>query len=169
MNIRPTEITRANYIGVSRIVLWTPLATAMMLREQWAAAAVAIVMSGVSDVADGVIARRENTISTFGVFLDLTADKVFVSALFISLAAQGLVPLWAVLTIVVREFLVMGLRAFAAAESTVITADKAGGAKIIATFLAILAVVLHLAIAPYLVVLAVVLTIVSGLRYAYGS
>jgi CDP-diacylglycerol--glycerol-3-phosphate 3-phosphatidyltransferase len=167
MVISHPGITAANYIGLSRIFLWTPLATYFVLLQRWDGAFVAILMAGISDMADGFVARREGTISNFGAFLDLTADKVFVALMLTCLGYQGLVPLWAVLIVLVREFLVMGLRCYAAAEHVSIPVDSVGRSKCFFTFAAILAIVLGLPVAPLLLVVACALTVVSGAMYFY--
>jgi len=163
MPVRHHGVTTANYIGLSRIVVWTPIAITFVLLRMWEGAFLAICLSGISDILDGIIARREETVSNFGVFLDLTADKVFVSAMLLCLLYAQLAAFWCVLTILLRDFIVMGLRCFAASEATVLSADKLGGAKIVVTFAAILAIVLHLRVAPYLLIAATLLTVVSGL------
>jgi CDP-diacylglycerol--glycerol-3-phosphate 3-phosphatidyltransferase len=169
MLLPPSGITLANYIGLSRLLVWTPLAIAFVLVQRWEGAFVSILMAGISDMADGFVARRERTLSNFGSFLDLTADKVFVTSMLVILAYQGFVPLWAVLIIVLREFMVMGLRCFAAAENVAIAPDRIGRTKCLVTFLAILAIVLNLSIAPYLLVAACTLTMISGVLYFYRA
>ncbi len=89
--------------------------------------------------------------------------------MFVCFAYQELAPLWAVWTILVREFLVMGLRCFAAAENVVIQADTIGGLKIIATFLCILAILVNAGVAQFMLILTVVLTVVSGVSYFYTA
>jgi CDP-diacylglycerol--glycerol-3-phosphate 3-phosphatidyltransferase len=165
----PRAVTKANYVGISRIVLWTPLAVVCTLADWQVGAFVAIVMCGVSDVLDGTIARRENTLSQFGVFLDLTADKVFVASMLVCFVYKGFVPMWVVIAILVREFLVMGLRCYAAAEQVIISADLLGGLKIITTFVAFLAITLHLGLGFWLLMVATTLTIVSGVAYFYRA
>jgi CDP-diacylglycerol--glycerol-3-phosphate 3-phosphatidyltransferase len=169
MAISPPGITIANYIGLSRILLWTPLATAFVLVQRWDGAFAAILMAGLSDMADGYVARRQKTISNFGAFLDLTADKVFVTAMLVCLNYQGAVPLWAVLVILLREFFVMGLRCYAAAEHVSIPVDRIGRSKCFFTFAAILAIVLNLPFAPQLLIVACALTVVSGGMYFYRA
>ena len=162
-------ITLANYIGLSRLLLWTPLAIGFVLVQRWDAAFASILMAGISDMADGFVARREKTLSNFGAFLDLTADKVFVTSMLVILAYQGFVPLWAVLIILLREFMVMGLRCFAAAENVTIAPDRIGRTKCLFTFLAIMAIITNLGVAPYLLVVACALTVVSGVLYFYRA
>jgi CDP-diacylglycerol--glycerol-3-phosphate 3-phosphatidyltransferase len=72
-----------------------------------------------------------------GVFLDLTADKIFVASLLIALVQVGLTPGWITAVIVTREFLVSGLRSVAAARGVVIPAGNLGKQKTLLTLLGI--------------------------------
>lgn len=169
MAMRRDGITKANYIGLSRIFILTPLAIAFVVMMKWNAAFIVVCLSGISDILDGIVARREKTVSSFGVFLDLTADKVFVSATLVCLVYQNLVPLWIVLTILLRDFLVMGLRCFAAAERVVIPANKLGGWKVIITFMALLAITAGAKTGLYLLVAAAALATISGVVYFWRA
>ena len=99
-------------------------------------------LASITDFFDGYLARRLHVVSSFGVFLDLTADKVFVSAILIALVQIGLVPAWIVFVIVTREFLVTGLRSIAAAKGKVIPAGMWGKQKTFITLVAIGALLL---------------------------
>ncbi|MEE8438825.1 MAG: CDP-alcohol phosphatidyltransferase family protein [Micropepsaceae bacterium] len=169
MSLSLSRITKANYISLARLFVLTPASVTFVLLEYWYVALFMLVVSGASDHLDGIIARREATVSNFGVFLDLTADKTFVIAMFVCFLHQGLVPLWAVLVIVLRELMVTGLRCYAAAENIVIKPAPMGGWKIIITFVAMFAVVLHLDIAPHLVIGTAFLTALSGIMYFYNA
>jgi CDP-diacylglycerol--glycerol-3-phosphate 3-phosphatidyltransferase len=94
------------------------------------------VLGSATDFLDGYLARRYKLVSPLGIFLDLTADKVFVSAVLIALVQVGLVPAWIVAIIVAREFLVTGLRSMASAKGKVIPAGKWGKQKTLITMIA---------------------------------
>ena len=55
-------ITLANYIGLSRLLLWTPLAIGFVLVQRWDAAFASILMAGISDMADGFVARLQREV-----------------------------------------------------------------------------------------------------------
>jgi CDP-diacylglycerol--glycerol-3-phosphate 3-phosphatidyltransferase len=109
----------------------------VLVNHPWAflVATLLFFLASVTDLLDGYIARRFKVVSSFGVFLDLTADKVFVSAILVALVQIGLVPSWIVVIIIAREFLVMGLRSMAAAKGKVIPAGKWGKQKTFITLL----------------------------------
>jgi CDP-diacylglycerol--glycerol-3-phosphate 3-phosphatidyltransferase len=90
-----------------------------------------------TDYLDGIIARRRRQVSTFGKLLDPIADKILISAALISLVENRLIPAWAVVLIVAREFAVSGLRSVAAGEGVVIAASRMGKFKMMTQVLAI--------------------------------
>jgi len=116
------------------VLIDTPLAFLM--------ATVFFVLGSGTDFLDGYLARRYKLVSPLGVFLDLTADKVFVSVILIALVQVGLVPAWIVAVIIAREFLVTGLRSMASAKGKVIPAGKWGKQKTLITMVAMSALLL---------------------------
>lgn len=103
----------------------------------YAVAVVLFLLVALTDTLDGRLARRYNLVSTLGVFLDLTADKMMVASLLIAMVEVHLVPAWIVIIIVAREFLVTGMRSLAASAGKVIPAGKLGKQKTFLTLLAI--------------------------------
>lgn len=126
-----------NILSAARLLATIPLVILILLKAPWALlVATALFMAGsVTDTIDGRLARRYHLVSNLGVFLDLTADKVFVSAALIALVQVGFVPAWIVIVIVSREFIVSGLRSFASARGVVIPAGRWGKQKTLLTLL----------------------------------
>jgi CDP-diacylglycerol---glycerol-3-phosphate 3-phosphatidyltransferase len=90
-----------------------------------------------TDFFDGWLARRRGQITTLGTLLDPIADKLLISAAFISLVELGLAPAWMVVVVVGREFAVSGLRAIASGYGLVIPASSWGKAKMFTQILAV--------------------------------
>ncbi len=128
-----------NILSLGRLLATIPLVVLILVNQPLAylVATVVFVVSAMTDTLDGRIARRYHLVSRLGVFLDLTADKVFVSAALIALVQVALVPAWIAILIVAREFLVSGVRSLAAAEGLVIPAGRLGKQKTLLTLLAI--------------------------------
>src|SRR5690242_1989179 len=84
-----------------------------------------------TDWLDGFIARRRQQVTTLGILLDPIADKLLISAAFISLVDMHLAPAWMVVIIIGREFTVMGLRNIASAEGFTIAASTLGKTKMV--------------------------------------
>src|ERR1700678_1101416 len=89
-----------------------------------------------TDVMDGYIARRRKEITTLGILLDPIADKLLISAAYISLVEMGLIQAWMVVIIIGREFVVVGLREIASVEGLLIPASPLGKTKMILQVLA---------------------------------
>lgn len=124
-----------------------------------------------TDFLDGYLARRRRQVTTFGKLLDPIADKLLISAAFISLVELGRVPAWVVVLVVGREFAVSGLRYVALTEGLTISASALGKGKMVSQVVA----VALLLVAPYdpilgrlgqaALVAVVILTLVSMYDY----
>lgn len=135
-----------NLLSGARLLTTLPLVVLVLVNTEpaYLVATVLFALGSVTDTLDGRIARRYHIVSRLGVFLDLTADKIFVSALLIALVQVGMTPAWIVIVIVTREFLVQGLRSLAAAQGVVIPAGPAGKQKTLMTLIAIGGILLSL-------------------------
>ncbi|NOT59374.1 MAG: CDP-diacylglycerol--glycerol-3-phosphate 3-phosphatidyltransferase [Acidobacteria bacterium] len=111
------------------VVLLTRFAEDYFGLPQHIAGLTLFLIAAITDALDGWIARRRGQVSAFGTLLDPIADKLLISSAFISLVENRLVPAWAVVIIIGREFAVTGLRSVAAAEGLIIPASKAGKFK----------------------------------------
>lgn len=78
------------------------------------------VLAALTDAYDGYLARKTGVITGFGKFMDPLADKILVSTAFVAFVALGYVQTWMILVIILREFLVTGLRSLAAYKGVVI-------------------------------------------------
>jgi len=96
--------------------------------NEWTAFGI-FLMATFTDTVDGLLARRTNKITTLGQLLDPIADKLLMTAAFISLVAVGRVPAWMAVVIIGREIAVTGFRAIAASKGVVIAASWPGKVK----------------------------------------
>ena len=106
--------TVANFFSFLRILL-TPLFMYFLftIKPYYEILALVIfVVASITDAYDGYFARKFNTVSKFGIFLDPLADKVLMSAAFLSFVFMGLIPLWMVIVIILRDFMITGLRIY---------------------------------------------------------
>lgn len=90
-----------------------------------------LLVAAATDWLDGYIARRRQQVTTLGILLDPIADKLLISAAFISLVDMHLAPAWMVVIIIGREFTVLGLRNIASAEGFTIAASALGKTKMV--------------------------------------
>lgn len=154
-------------------------------------ALVVFIVAAVTDFLDGYLARKHHLITNFGKLMDPLADKVLMCAGFVLLVAHELMPAWVVIVILAREFLVTGLRLVASAEGVVLAAENLGKHKTIWQIVTVIYFLVYLAsVEPafswmrwlfewrptspaiggqILIAVSLVLTIVSGLSYAWKN
>ena len=134
---------------------------------RWIAFAVFIIAS-LSDYVDGQIARKCNQVTDFGKFLDPLADKLLVIAVMCVFCEWKMMPAWALMIVLTREFAVTGLRLVAVGKGNVIAAGWSGKVKTASTMIGLCCMmafptVQWLGIAVNVVI--VVTTVYSGIEY----
>ena len=105
------------------------------LANEWLALFL-FVSAAITDAIDGYLARKMGLVTNFGKLMDPLADKLLVCAAIVAYAAVGLLPAWAVIVLISREFYISGLRQLAL-EKNIVMAATSGG-KIKTTFQMIL-------------------------------
>lgn len=127
-------MTTANKITLIR-VLFIPVYMLFMYLSGgvqgwylWIALGIFIVAS-ITDYVDGFIARKYNQVSDFGKFLDPLADKILTIAAMVMFCEWNIIPGWALMIVLTREFAVTGLRLVAVAKGIVIAAGWSGKIK----------------------------------------
>jgi len=125
------------------------------------------VAAGLTDIADGYIARRRGQVTDFGKFLDPLADKILVVAAMLWFVEQGIMPAWVALIVVIREFMVTGLRLIAVDNGRVIAAGLLGKIKTVVTMICLTAMFLPLEQWMVYGCLAAITitTLISGVEY----
>ncbi len=100
--------------------------------------------AAVTDLLDGYVARRRHQITTLGILLDPIADKLLITAAFVSLVQldPALVPAWMVVIILGREFAISGLRSIAAAQGFTIAANDWGKLKMVSQVVAVVIIII---------------------------
>lgn len=123
------------------------------------------IVAALTDTLDGYVARKRNQITKFGKFMDPLADKLIVTAALVSLVELKQLSSWVVMIIIAREFAITGLRAVAAGEGVIIAASKWGKAKTVTQIIAIIAALMEIKYSMVLIVIALIITIISGVDY----
>jgi cardiolipin synthase len=96
-----------NLITIARILL-VPLAVWLVLSAEYLAALAVFVAAGVSDAIDGYLARRFNSKTELGSYLDPLADKALLVSTYIVLGFMLAIPAWLVIVVVTRDLLIIG-------------------------------------------------------------
>jgi CDP-diacylglycerol---glycerol-3-phosphate 3-phosphatidyltransferase len=134
-------------------------------------AGVVFFAAAATDGVDGYLARRYDSTTRTGQWLDPFADKLLIAAPVVTLVALDRFPVWAAIVIVAREVAVSLLRAWLGARGRAMPASGWGKAKTASQVLAILLYILPIGPAAepargVVLVVAVLLTVWSGLDYA---
>lgn len=126
------------------------------------------IVASLTDYVDGQIARKCNQVSNFGKFLDPLADKLLVIAAMTMFCEWGVMPAWALMLVLTREFAVTGLRLVAVEKGNVIAAGWSGKVKTASTMIGLCVMMAFPGInwLSWLVIAVIVLTtLYSGAEY----
>ncbi len=169
-------MTIPNQITLARI-LATPLFMVFLYAEGTVFKILALALfalAALSDAVDGYVARALRQETAFGGFADPIADKLLVTAAFVSFVELGELRAWPVVVILAREFLVTGLRVVAMAEGISIYASVLGKIKTLSHIGLVLFILStrYFGLGPWgrelkeaFLYLAVALAVISGAEY----
>lgn len=105
-------------------------------------AALVYAAAAITDLLDGIVARRMGIVSVLGKFLDPLADKLLVTAALIWMVPMGRIPEWAVILLISREISITALRSIASSEGVVISAGDSGKSKTALQMIGILCLII---------------------------
>lgn len=133
-----------NSLTLLRIFLIPFLVVVLLTKfngREYVALAIFLV-AAVTDLLDGYFARKFKKVTRLGMLLDPIADKLLVSAAFISLVELRIAPAWMIVVIIGREFAISGLRSIAAQQGVTIAASGMGKGKTVSQVVAIALLIL---------------------------
>lgn len=96
-------LTIPNLLSLSRIVLAGIYLYLLFGRNDRVIATYVLAVAGITDFADGYIARRFDQVTTLGIALDPTADRILLAAAIVSMIDYGAIPIWLAVIVLVRE------------------------------------------------------------------
>ncbi len=157
------------------------------LANTWAL--IIFIIASVTDAYDGYYARKYNQVTPQGKFLDPLADKILVSSAFISFAIIGIVEYWMVALILFRDLFITGLRMVMNAKGFELLTSKIAKAKTVVQISIISFILVYLGIRSlklgvfeplvvvirqyhiiyYLMFMATVFTVYTGILYLYRN
>lgn len=177
---RESNINLPNVLTLVRILL-IPVFVMLLIDptpDRALAAAIVFVVAAVTDLLDGYVARKTGQITKLGRLLDPIADKLLVLSALILLVQVDRVSALVAILIIAREVAVTGLRAIAASEGLIMSAEVTGKYKMALQVIAIVLLVLegtvvetignlHLA-GIVTLYLSLILGYVSGAQYVWS-
>jgi len=134
-------LNTANKVTLFRVVMIPILVVVLYWGFHYSSiiAAVIFIVASATDYIDGYIARSRDMVTDFGKFMDPLADKVLVFAAMLWFTELGVMPAWATLIVLMREFAVTALRLIAISNGKVIAAAWSGKVKTAVTMICLTA------------------------------
>lgn len=140
-------------------------------------AGVLFVIASLTDLFDGKIARKRNLVTDFGKMLDAIADKVLVNSVLIILASQGYINAIIPTVVIVRDTIVNSIKMVAGNKGKVVAASNLGKIKSACMMTGISLTLFNnlpfelwnLYVSDLLLIVACVLSIISGVQYYYAN
>jgi len=131
------------------------------------------IAASLTDFLDGYIARKYNLVTDFGKLVDAIADKILVNSVLIILAAQGFIHPIIPVVVILRDSVVNSIKMLAASKGKVVAAIKSGKLKTACLMVGIVLTLFYnlpfevwnIAVADVLLLIATVLSVVSGVQY----
>lgn len=165
----------ANQLSLLRILMAPAVIVLLYFpgRVTCCIAVLIFIFASFTDWLDGYVARRLNSVTSMGKFLDPLADKLLICSVLVMFVHLNWAPAWVVIVIICRELVVTGLRAMAVDEGIVLAADRFGKAKTVLQILAIIPLILHFPIMGFRIWImgewflyaAMVMAVYSGVNY----
>ncbi len=100
-------MTAPNFITIARLIS-VPVIVWLMIADRFVEATALFVLAGLSDAADGFIAKRFGAASELGAYLDPIADKALLVSVFVTLGFKGILPPWLIILVVSRDLFIVG-------------------------------------------------------------
>jgi CDP-diacylglycerol--glycerol-3-phosphate 3-phosphatidyltransferase len=185
---RAPTLNLPNQLSVLRLGMCGLLLISLSMTWRYAAfgALIVFVIASLTDWLDGAIARHYHLVTDLGKLLDPLADKILIAGTLVGLVARGIAPMWMVVLIIAREFLITGLRTIAAHKQVILAAEKVGKHKTISQIVAIIVSLAYLSLGEfglgrsflasflgaaqiYLYWIALIITVLSGAFYFWKN
>lgn len=125
-----------NILTIIRFFL-IPFILFFIFTEQYIPAFIVLTISGLTDVLDGIIARKFNCITNFGKLIDPLADKATQIAILAALTFKGIIPLWMLIVVFVKEFAMIAGASFLYGKELVVSSRWFGKMATVIFYIAI--------------------------------
>lgn len=125
-----------NILTIIRFIL-IPIILYFIFTEQYIAAFVVLTISGLTDVLDGIIARKFDCITNFGKLVDPLADKATQISILSALTFKGMIPLWMLLVVFIKEFVMIAGASFLYGKQLVVSSKWFGKLATVLFYIAI--------------------------------
>lgn len=149
----------------------------ILINTKYILVGVLFLIASVTDFLDGYIARKENLVTDLGKTMDAIADKILVNGLLIILAYQRLIPIIVPVVVITRDIITDSCKSVCGSKGSVVAASKLGKLKTIFMMVGLTLVLFYdipfsligLEIGELFLVIATLLSVVSGVEYVKNS
>ena len=176
----------SNYLTILRIII-SFFCMGFILYNRLGSLIIALILfllASFTDFLDGYLARKKNIVSDLGKLLDPIADKVLVIGIFLAFLELRIISVWMVIVIMLREFLITGIRIFNLNRGFVLEAKMFGKHKTVSQIAAIIFILVMMILKhlypksskisgiynvgiPIVMWYVIVITLFSGLYYLW--
>ena len=125
-----------NILTIIRFILIAPIVYAIAT-EHFIIALVFLILSGITDILDGTIARKFNLITDFGKLMDPLADKSTQVAILVTLSVKGIIPFWILSIVILKEFAMISGASFLYGKELVVSSKWYGKLATVLFYVAI--------------------------------
>jgi CDP-diacylglycerol--glycerol-3-phosphate 3-phosphatidyltransferase len=98
--------TPSNLISIMRVMFVMPAIFCIMAQLYFLVAAI-FIAAVITDLLDGIIARRTDSVTELGKIVDPLADKIFIGLVVITMAVYNLIPIWFIVIILARDLVIL--------------------------------------------------------------
>jgi len=124
-----------------------------------------VIISAITDLLDGYIARARGKTSYLGAIHDFTADKLFILSALLVFSVAGKIPCWVTFIILYREIFVMGLRIYTSYYQVEIKASWMGKFKTVVLFAGLIAMLIGFEYYILIIYISLAMAIISFVDY----
>ena len=125
-----------NALTIARFIL-IPFIIISLVKDDYITTFIFLTISGLTDVLDGFIARKFDLISNFGKLIDPLADKTTQIAILTTLALKGIIPIWIIVIIFLKEFAMIAGASFLYGKELVVSSKWYGKLATVLFYVAI--------------------------------
>lgn len=125
-----------NILTIIRFLL-IPVILFFVFSGNYLLAFIFFTLSGITDIADGFIARKFNLISNFGKLMDPLADKLTQISMLAALVIQDIIPIWILIIVILKEFIMVAGASFLYGKDVVVYSRWYGKLATVLFYLAI--------------------------------
>lgn len=174
----------ANRLTILRLLL-AFICIGLILKNSFISLSVALAifcLASLTDFLDGFLARKKNLVSDLGKLLDPIADKILIIGVFCAFLELGIINTWMVSLIMLREFIITGLRLYGLNKGIILEAKRLGKHKTFSQVVGVFVIFLTLILSkitpqslfvfflyqkfiPILMWYIVIITLFSGIYY----